>query len=131
MTASSRRRIILILVLGLLTAACGGEKRPDVATWLPRWEAIVSVVPDQSELGDPPSEALCQQTLADLRTANEGLLPAPSVTVDDLVTEWIAVAEAAFFDCPPEGEDINSFADAYEELDRIEQSVDTALESEA
>jgi hypothetical protein len=47
------------------------------------------------------------------------------------VTEWIAVAEAAFFDCPPEGEDIDSFSDAYEELDRIEESVNTALTDES
>lgn len=121
-----RRGIFVVLGLSLLVACSRGD-RPDTATWLPSWDAIVAVVPDQSELGDPPDEALCKETLADLRSQNEDLLPSPSVTVDDLVMEWVAVAQAAFFDCPPEGEDINSFDDAYEELDRIENSIDTAL----
>jgi hypothetical protein len=87
----------------------------------------VAVVPPQAGLGDPPNASRCQETLVALRTENEDLLPTPSVTVDDLVMEWVAVAEATFFDCPPEGEDINSFGDGYEEMRRIEDSVDAAL----
>jgi hypothetical protein len=124
---SARRGITLLIAISLTLSACGGEDRPDTASWLPQWEAITSVIPDQAALGDPPSEELCQDTLASIRTENDGLLPSPSVTVDDLVNEWVAVAEAAFFDCPPEGSEIDSFSAAYEELSRIENSVDTAL----
>jgi len=127
MPRTARRGALVVIAFSLLLSGCGRDDRPDTATWLPSWDAITSVVPAQSELGNPPDEDLCQDTLANLREQNEALLPSPSVTVDDLVTEWIAVAEAAFFDCPPEGDDINSFNDAYEELDRIEESVDTAL----
>jgi len=130
MARTARRGALLVIACSLLFSGCSRDERPDAATWLPAWEAMTSVVPAQGDLGDPPDEDLCQDTLASLRVQNEGILPSPSVTVDDLVTEWIAVAEAAFFDCPPEGEDINSFNDAYEELDRIEQSVDTALSDE-
>lgn len=129
MSVQPRRGLLLVLGLCLLVACSRGD-RPSTADWLPSWQAIVAVVPEQSKLGDPPDEALCQDTLADLRVQNEDLLPSPSVTVDDLAGEWIAVAEAAFFDCPPEGEDINSFDDAYEEMERIEESIATALSSQ-
>lgn len=122
-----RQGLFLVIALAISISACSSSERPDAATWLPSWEAMVAVIPAESDLGDPPSEDLCQSTLADIRTQNSGLLPSPSITVDDLVTEWVAVAEAAFFDCPPEGEDIDSFSDAYEELQRIEDSVDAAL----
>lgn len=125
---SIRGRVsVLVLTLLLATSACGGGERPETGEWLPGWETITAVIPDQRDLGDPPDHSLCETTLASIRTENEDLLPSPSVTVDDLVTEWVAVAEAAFFDCPPEGDDIDSFDAAYEELRRIEDSVETAL----
>jgi hypothetical protein len=131
MTRKARHGALLVIACSLALSGCSRDDRPDTATWLPAWDAMTSVVPAQVDLGDPPDEDLCQDTLGSLREQNEGLLPSPSVTVDDLVTEWIAVAEAAFFDCPPEGEDIDSFSDAYEELDRIEESVNTALTDES
>lgn len=127
MSVVVRSGVITLLALTLAMVGCSGEDRPDTASWLPQWEAIHSVVPDQAELGDPPDAALCESTLASLRLANEDLLPSPSGTVDDLVTEWVALAEAAFFDCPPEGEITGSFPEAYQEMERIEESVDTAL----
>lgn len=124
------RTVMLVVVLLALLSACSGPERPDAANWLPHWDEEIAVIPPQDDLGDPPDKALCQDTLAMVREENEDLLPSPSVTVDDLVTEWIEVAEAAFFDCPPEGEDIDSFDAAYEELARIQESVETALSSE-
>lgn len=106
---------------------CSAEDRPDTASWLQDWEAIIAIVPEQSALGDPPDPALCERTLASLRSEKESLLPAPAVTVDDLVTEWMAMAQAAFFDCPPEGEGVDSFSAAYDELERITDSIETAL----
>lgn len=129
MSAKPTHRWALLLV-ALTLAACSGSDRPDIATWLPKWDAVVAVVPPEAGLGNPPNKTRCQETLAALRTENEDLLPAPSVTVDDLVREWIEVAQAAFFDCPPAGDEINSFNEAYEELTRIQESVDTALTSQ-
>lgn len=128
MSTPSRIVTLGLGTLALLTA-CSSPERPDAATWLPHWEEEIAAIPSQDDLGDPPDQALCQDTLASVREENEDLLPSPSVTVDDLVTEWIQVAEAAFFDCPPEGDDIDSFDAAYEELARIEESVETALSS--
>lgn len=125
--SSVRRGFVFAILIVLALTACSRGERPDAASWLPQWSAIVGVIPSQADLGDPPSEDLCQTTLADIRIQDEDLLPSPSVTVDDLASEWVAIAEAAFFDCPPEGEDIDSFSDAYEEMQRIEDSVDAAL----
>lgn len=128
--STATRIVLLALAVASSLAACSGQQRPDPETWLPHWEAEIAAIPAQDELGEPPDQALCQDTLALVREENEDLLPSPSVTVDDLVTEWIAVAEAAFFDCPPEGDDIDSFDSAYEELTRIEESIETALSSD-
>ena len=117
----------MVAAFAVLVAACASSDRPDAASWLPAWEEITDVVPDQADLGEPPDQALCQDILSALRVKSDGLIPAPSVTVDDLVGDWIAIAETAFFECPPEEQDLTSFADAYQELDRIEQSVATAL----
>lgn len=127
MSIALYRVITCGIVAMVAIVGCGGTDRPDTATWLSSWEGITSVVPDQADLGDPPDAELCEATLASVRSGNEDLRPSPSVTVDDLVTEWVAVAEATFFDCPPKGEDIDSFSEAYEEMGRIEESVEIAL----
>jgi len=121
------RRATCYLAFALAVVGCDGSDRPDTATWLSSWAGITSAVPDQADLGDPPDAELCEGTLASVRAANEDLLPSPLVAVDDLVTEWVAIVEAAFFDCPPQGADIDSFSKAYEEMVRIEDSVDAAL----
>lgn len=118
---------MVLLAASLLVVGCGSSERPNAASWLPTWQALISVVPDEAELGDPPDEALCQTTLAAVREQSDGLLPTPSMTVDDLANEWASIAENGFFECPPAGEQVNSFEDVYRELRRVEDSVDTAL----
>lgn len=115
------------MALLFVTTGCISAERPDAATWLPSWQSINALVPDQSDLGNPPDESLCQTTLGAIRESKEDLFPTPSGTVDELVNEWVAIAEAAFFECPPEGEDIASFDDAYREMLRVENSVTSAL----
>jgi len=127
MSTALYRAVTCGIIAMMAVVGCAGTDRPDVATWLSSWEGIISVVPDQADLGDPPDAELCEATLASVRSGNEDLRPSPSVTVDDLVAEWVAVAKATFFDCPPKGEDIDSFSEAYEEMGRIEESVETAL----
>ena len=127
MAAPRLRGIIVVAAFAVTVGACESSERPDAASWQPAWQEVIGIVPDQAELGETPDQALCQDVLADLREKSEGLTPAPSVTVDDLAGEWIAVAETAFFECPPGEQDLSSFADAYEEMNRIEESVETAL----
>jgi hypothetical protein len=118
----------LLLLMSLFLAACGSESRPNPLIWEMDWNEMVAVIPEQESLGSPPDQDTCQTTLAAVREQSSGLVPSPSVTIDDLANEWITIAEAAFFGCPPEGQDIGSFDDAYTELSRIEQSVMSALE---
>lgn len=127
MSAVRAPLLVLFAAATLLFTACVPEGRPDAATWRPHWQALIGVIPDQSEIGKPPDDSLCQATLADVREQRKDLLPSPSDNVDDLANEWVAVAEEAFFDCPPAGRDIDSFADAYAELHRLENSVETIL----
>jgi len=121
--------MLLLVSLLLVLAACGSEARPNGPIWEVDWNEMVALIPEQGSLGSPPDQETCQTTLAAVREHSAGLLPSPSVTIDDLANEWITVAERAFFGCPPSGQDISSFDDAYAELNRIEQSVAVALES--
>jgi hypothetical protein len=122
------RALLLLMSLALSLAACGSESRPNPLIWEMDWNEIVAVIPEQDSLGSPPDQDTCQTTLAAIREQTTGLLPSPSVPIDDLANEWIMIAEAAFFGCPPEGQDIGSFDDAYTELSHIEQSITSALE---
>ena len=119
-----KRLIVLASVFVMMLTACSSEDRPSNAEWVPKWDAMVAVVPDQSEVGSPPDEEVCQSTLSALRVENEGLLPTPTATIDDLVADWTAIAEAAFFECPPES---GSFTESYHEMATIQDSIDTAL----
>ncbi|HEU4894408.1 MAG TPA: hypothetical protein VFT85_01120 [Acidimicrobiia bacterium] len=121
------RPFLLSLILFLV--ACGSESRPNPLVWEMGWNEMLAVVPDQDTLGSPPDQDTCQTALAAIRENTSELQPAPSVAIDDLVNEWVMVAEAAFFGCPPEGQDISSFDDAYAELLRIEEAIAAALES--
>lgn len=124
------RATILVVISMIVLAACGGEE-PDAASWARQWEALVAVVPDEADIGSPPDTARCRDILAALREQSAELSPAPTTTITELVNEWVSVAEAAFFGCPPESEDIASFEEAYQEMERIAESVETALANEA
>ncbi len=55
------------------------------------------------------------------------MTPSPDAALDGAVREWIQIAEMAFFECPPEGNEIDSMAKAYQELDRLEAEIETVL----
>lgn len=124
---SGRFRVFSIAVTLLLLMGCGSKERPDPDTWRESWQQMVALIPDREDLEVTAQEEICQQVLAEVREGTSTLLPAPSMTVDDLVNEWVSVAETAFFECPPREEELQSFDDAYAELDRIEESIETAL----
>ena len=99
----------------LVFVACG-EGRPSVAEWQTSWNTIRAEIPPASELSDPPNMDLCARTLGIIRTEAPSLTPTPDLSTDDAVADWLSIAEAAFFECPPDSGEITSFAVAYDEL---------------
>jgi hypothetical protein len=123
-----RRMTCLSIVITGLLAGCGGSDRPSFADWETLWSQATSSLPDQSELSSPPDEALCESTVAALRTSADNLLPTPDIALDSTVRSWLSIAEDAFFDCPPSGDaDISSFDDAYRELGELQAEVDLVI----
>jgi hypothetical protein len=124
-----RRRTSLgaILLVVLLSGACGGDGRPGADAWTARWDEAVATIPRQSELGTPPDTELCNSTLVYLREVRNDLIPTPDPAIDDVVTAWIRLAEDAFYECPPDSTEIPDFDFAYRELGTLEAEVEAAL----
>lgn len=127
MRSPNVRGIASLALLLVVVVGCSSDDRPDAAIWLRSWNAIVSIVPEQADIGDPPDQSMCQNTLAAIRERSDGLLPTPSATVDGLAQEWVSIAETAFFECPPEEDGLETFDAVYDELRRVEESVQTSL----
>lgn len=78
-------------------------------------------------MGEDPDAEVCNRTLVSLREQRAKVITTPDLVVDSAVQEWFQIAEGAFFECPPRSEAVGSFADAYEEPDRIEREIEAAL----
>ena len=117
---------LALLSIGVLSCSPANVE-PDAATWLEKWDGIVATVPDLATLAPEPDPEFCQSVLSELRTESEDLLPSPNPAVDALARDWVELAEGSFFECPPDGEEIGSFAEAYEEMERLEEAVADAL----
>ncbi len=124
-------RIALVSALVAIgISACNPSGRPTIAQWQPKWIEATEVIPAQSEIGTAPDPAVCESTIAALRTRSVDLLPTPDVAIDDSVRNWLEIAEDAFFDCPPRGDSgISSFDDAYAEMDRLASEIDLVLKT--
>ncbi len=122
-----RSSALLALVLSLVLSACAEQTRPPVGEWQARWRAVLASIPEQPAVDEQPEAALCNETLATLRTMRPDLSPTPDRAIDDAVQEWFQIAEDAFFECPPRSGPIGSFADAYSELLRLEAEIDLVL----
>ncbi|MCL1593072.1 MAG: hypothetical protein M3132_01810 [Actinomycetia bacterium] len=120
------RFVALATAILLLGSACA-TARPGVETWQPAWEAIVNGVPDESVVGESPPRSLCNETLTFLRSSRASVDPTPDLTLDEPVREWIDIAEEAFFECPPRGQKLDGFAEAYALLARLEAEIDSVL----
>jgi hypothetical protein len=88
---------------------------------------VVGGIPSAAELGDPPDEDICANELARLRIVQVDLHPTPDLAIDDVVREWVRVAEQAFFECPPSSTLIPDLDSAYEELRRLQAEVEVVL----
>jgi len=114
------------VVVALVVSACA-TVRPSVEEWQPAWEDITAAIPPQSVVGENPPRALCNDVLASLRKGQADLFPTPDLAIDDTVKDWVKVAEDAFFECPPDNDEIGSFTEAYAELLRLEREVELVL----
>ena len=108
-------------------SGCANQPRPTAAEWLPKWEAAVAAIPDESAVGENPPAGLCNDTLATLRAERPGLTTTPDLAIDNTVQDWFQIAEDAFFECPPNSDVVGSFSEAYMELSRLESEIDAAL----
>jgi hypothetical protein len=117
-----------IAAVALVAAAgCSSAERPSAEEWLPTWDAVVDTFPTYAELGDPPDEQLCSAALVELRSSASSLRPTPDRSLDDPVEEWVSIAEAIAFDCPPESRTLPNLEYAYGELDRLEAEVSASI----
>lgn len=117
-----------VIAAALTVSACGESARPATNDWLVEWQSLTASLPSEAELGDPPDMELCARTLARIRETAPALRITPELAADAPVEQWISVAEATFFECPPESGDIDGFADAFANLERIEQEVAAGLD---
>ncbi|HKJ56543.1 MAG TPA: hypothetical protein VJ978_11200 [Nitriliruptoraceae bacterium] len=126
----------LVALLALLLAACsspanedaGPDGRPDAADWAVNWDETRDLVPHLDDLGVPPDQAVCERTVADLRTARETLFPTPDELVDTETEAWMEAATSLFFECFQSDIGAETVTEGYGELDRLGSEVDTALE---
>ena len=111
----------------LLLAACSGESRPSIEEWQPVWESAVSSFPSPEELGEPPDHAVCSHALGVLRTESADLMPTPDLAIDDVVADWLKIAENTVYECPPSNQTIPNLDYAYAEMARLEAEVAVVL----
>lgn len=122
---------VVVPLLCLMLVACGGD-RPAASEWRATWEAVTAGIPELSIVTeDGPDAAVCETTLAYLRSNRAELLPSPDLAIDDAVNSWFEIAEDAFFECPPESAQMSSFSDAYAELGVLEAEIEIVLQLRA
>jgi hypothetical protein len=62
-----------------------------------------------------------------VRSESGDLFPTPDLAIDDVVTDWVRIAEDLLFECPPASQRVPSLEYAYGELARLEAEVATVL----
>ncbi len=127
---------IIVLLVSLLFACSSpanedvaGDNRPDAATWAVTWDDTREIVPHLDELSVPPDTEVCQDTVAELRSAREDLFPTPDELIDVEVEKWLEKATSIFFECFQSDIGAETVTQGYAELARLAEEVDTALAS--
>jgi hypothetical protein len=121
------RIVAVVGLLSVLASACGGDDRPSVEAWVPGWNRIVEAIPTSEELGNPPERAVCSTALGVVRSESGDLFPTPDLVIDDVVADWIRIAEDLLFECPPASQRVPSLEYAYGELARLEAEIAAVL----
>ncbi len=122
------RLVLLMALIVVALSACGAD-RPAVDDWQATWERISDAIPDEADLSATDSpQSICGETLVFLRANRADLLPTPDLAIDEVATQWIEIAEDAFFECPPRSEQIEDFAKAYAEMSRLQAEIELVLD---
>ncbi len=116
--------VAFLTAFALILSSCSAS-RPAVEEWQPTWQQIVKGIPTESTLREQPPRAICSETLGFLRSNRARLFPTPDLALDHTLGDWFDVAEDAFFECPPNNENVSSFSEAYELLRGFEAEVDS------
>ncbi len=127
-TAPEHARIAALLAAAALVFASCSTARPTAEEWQPTWDEVVAAIPSESVVGENPPQAVCDKTLASLRSNRARLFPTPDLAIDDTVRDWVDIAEDAFFECPPRNERVGSFSEAYGLLRRFQSEIESVLE---
>jgi len=126
---SRRVGVVVLLALTVFVLCSCATSRPTVDTWEPIWKRVAEGIPSEATIGiADPDRAACSDTLAFLRSNRSSLFPTPDLAIDDTVTDWVEIAEEAFFECPPHNQQIGSFAEAYAELARLRGEIELVLD---
>lgn len=112
------------LALLVAVSACS-EPRMSLDAWEQVWEQTVDRIAETEADEIPPEE--CTKVLAYLREQRPRLSPLPADGLEKPVNSWFEVAQAAFFECPPDGEKMKGWQEAFERLEVIEAEVRTVL----
>jgi hypothetical protein len=97
---------------------------------LDEWEGLWLQTVDRiarTEAEEIPEEQ-CTQVLTYLREQRPQLNPLPADGLEKPVNSWFELAQAAFFECPPDGERIKGWPAAFEQLRVIQMEVAIVLE---
>lgn len=57
------------------------------------------------------------------------LVPTPDPALDEVVDDWVRLAEDAFFECPPASNQVPDFATAYAELRKLQAEVGAVIDA--
>ncbi|MBW3666852.1 MAG: hypothetical protein KY394_04575 [Actinobacteria bacterium] len=118
------RGLGLAIVTGILVAGCS-EPRMSLESWEQVWDQAVDRVA-RVEAPDIPEEE-CSEMLAYLRELRPMLDPPPVEGLQKPLDSWFRLAESAFFECPPDGETVSGWADAFERLSLLESDIAAVL----
>lgn len=121
------RALVLTGLMLALLSACSDDSRPTVAEWEPVWVSVVDTFPSAAELGQPPDHKVCSESLGVLRSTSGDLSPTPDLAIDDVVTDWLRIAENTLYECPPANQEVPNLDYAYGELSRLQAEVDVVL----
>lgn len=110
------------LLTALFLVSCA-EARPSSEEWQVEWDRVSTGIPSEAEVEINNPRSLCDEGLAFLRIHRPALLPTSDIAIDDTVTDWLELAGAMYFDCPPTG----GFSDGFATLSRLEAEVSAVV----
>lgn len=119
-----KRGLALATATAILIGGCS-EPRMSLTNWEQVWEQTVDRVA-RVEAAEVPEDE-CSDLLTYLRMQRPRLDPSPVEGLEKPVDAWFELAEAAFFECPPDNEAVSGWAEAFERLSVLEAEVATVL----